>query len=200
LRHSGGVWCLPFLEESGKEKDAGAAKREKDLSSQMQALQKRLEPFIEVATRRFPQMETQAALAKLAAEVHLQRKELNAIQRYTEVSKLNFVGTTGTVAPPLKEETGVSRALEGTFTIDNDRARYSCDPAAIAKFKEVIAKFPDFPFSYYAVAFCLKPRGDTSWRGFATKAVEILKNTTTIDGHHPNHDQALRELTQALHL
>lgn len=181
--------------------------REERLSSQMgalvkgnEALQKLLDPFKIVAARRFPQMETEAALAKLADEVDLQRKQLNAIRRYTQVSKLNFIGTTGTVAPPLKEETGISRILEGTFAIDNNRARYSCDPAAIAKFQEVIVKFPDFPFSYYAVAFCLSRRGDSSWKGQAMKAIKILENTVTIDGHHPNHDDALSELRLALRL
>jgi phosphoribosyl 1,2-cyclic phosphodiesterase len=30
------------------------------------------------------------------------------------------------------------------------------------------------------------------------QAVEILKRTTTIEGHHPNHDQALQELSKAI--
>ena len=182
-------------------------KREESLSSQMdtlvkgnEALQKVLDPFKEVATRRFPQMETDAALAKLADELDLQRKALNAIRRYTQISKLNIIGTTGTVAFPLRETTGISRMLEGTFTVANDSASYSCYPATIAKFQEVIAKFPDFPFSYYALATCLNQRGDNSWKGYAMKAVEILENTTTIDGHHPSHDQVLRELKLALHL
>jgi hypothetical protein len=180
--------------------------REKRLGSKMdtlvkgnETLQKLLDPFKRLATRTFPQMETEAALAKLAQEVELQRKTLNVIQRYTQISKLNVIGTTGTVAPPLKEETGVSRMLEGTFTVVNDRASYSCDSNAIAKFQEVIAKVPDFPFSYYAMAFCLRQRGDTSWKDYAMKAVDILENTTTMDGHHPSHDQILRELKLALH-
>ncbi|MBI2182284.1 MAG: hypothetical protein HYU31_15880, partial [Deltaproteobacteria bacterium] len=113
--------------------------------------------------------------------------------------KLNIIGTTGTVAPPLKEETNISRMLEGTFTVANDRASYPCNPSTIAKFQEVIAKVPDFPFSYYAMASCLRQRGDSSWKGYAMKAVDILENTTIIDGHHPSHDQVLRELNLALH-
>jgi len=181
--------------------------REQRLSSQVgtllkgnEALQKLLDPFKSVATRRFPELETDAALAKLATEVDLQRDELNSIRRYTQVSKLNIIGTTGTVLPPLTEETGISRMLKGTFTIANDSASWSCDAVTTAKFQEVIAKFPDFPFTYYALATCLRQRGDGSWKRYATKAIEILKNTTKIDGHHPSHDQALRELEQALGL
>ena len=136
--------------------------REQQLSSQMDALvkgndalQKMLEPFRKVAIRRFPQMETESALAKLAIEVDVQRKELNAIRRYTQVSKLNFIGTTGTAVPPLKEETGISRMLEGTFSLEDNRARFACDPTTVGKLQQAIAQFPDFPFSYYALAFCL---------------------------------------------
>ncbi|MEK7409289.1 MAG: hypothetical protein AAB225_29855, partial [Acidobacteriota bacterium] len=155
--------------------------RQERLSSQVDALlkgndalQKLLDPFKKMATRRFPQLDTEAALAKLAAQVDLQRKGLNTIRRYTEVSRLNFIGTTGMAGAGLEEETPISRMLEGTFTVDNNRSRFSCDSAAILKFQEVVGKFPDFPFSYYALAFCLSQRGDKSWKGYATKAVEIL--------------------------
>jgi hypothetical protein len=179
--------------------------RQEHLSSQATALlkgnetlQKRLDPFEKIANRLFPQLDTQAALARLAADVDQQRKELNTIRRYTGVSKLNVIGTTGTVQAPLREETGISRILEGAFTITNDRASYSCDASAIEKFREVIAKFPDFPFSYSGLASCLRLRGDSAWKGYATQAIEILKNTTTIEGHHRSHDHVLRELEQAL--
>ena len=179
--------------------------REERLSSQVgallkgnEALQKLLRPFDELATLRFPRLDTEAALARLAADVEDQRKELTTIRRYTQVSKLNSIGTTGTVRPPLTEETGISRLLEGAFTIADDRANYSCDSTAIAKFQEVIAKFPDFPFSYATLASCLRSRGDGSWKDYARRAIEILKNTTRIDGHHRSHDQVLRELQQAL--
>jgi len=163
-----------------------------------ESLKKLLDPFQKVANIKFPQLDTETALAKLAAEVDLQRKELNTIRRYTQVSKLNIIGTTGTVRPPLTEETDISRLLEGTFTISNNQASYSCNAATIAKFQEVITRFPDFPFSYYALASCLRLRSDASWKGLARKALGILKNTTTIDGHHPSHDQVLRELEQTL--
>lgn len=132
-------------------------------------------------------------------EVTTLQTQLDTIRNYTEVSKLNFVGKTGTVTPPLLEETGVSRMLAGTYTITENHSRYICDQTAIEKFHEVISRYPSFPFSYYALAFCLTRREDSSWRGFAIKAVEILQRTITIDGHHPNHDQALRELRELLH-
>ena len=114
--------------------------------------------------------------------------ELDVIRTYTEVSKLNFVGKTGTVSLPLIEDTPISRMLEGAFTVTDGHSRYACDPAAVGKFHEVIERYPKFPFAYYALAFCLSQSGDSSWRGYAIKAAEILSKTTMIDGHHPNHD------------
>jgi len=67
------------------------------------------------------------------------------------------------------------------------------------KFRAVVQSYPKFPLSYYALYVCLNRQGDASWRDYAAKAQEILKLTTTIDGHHPSHDGFLRELDQNLH-
>lgn len=139
-----------------------------------------------------------ALLTPLQDEVSGQRKELDAIREYTEISKLNFIGTTGRVLPPLTEETPISRMLEGAFAVDNNQARALCDSVAIGKYEAVIVAQPKFPFSYYALAICHRSRGDTAWRSYATKATEILKKTTTIDGHHSGHDLALHDLEQLL--
>jgi len=137
-------------------------------------------------------------LAPLKDEVTQQRKELTTIQQYTEVSKLNHIGTTGTVLPPLTETTGISQLLDGAVSVTNNVAQFSCDAVAISKYRNVIATYPNFPFSYYSIAKCLRQAGDNSWRGSARQAVEILRHTTTIDGHHPSHDAALNEPEQAL--
>lgn len=43
-------------------------------------------------------------------------------------------------------------------------------------------------------------RNDSSWKEFAKKALNILKITTTIDGHKPVHDQTSEALTLWLKL
>lgn len=143
-----------------------------------------------------------ALLDPLKDEVALQRKALTNIQQYTEVSKLNLVGKTGNFRPPLSEETGISRGLEGAFrTYDVDGEEHAtvlCDETAIRKFRGVIQSYPKFPFSYYALAFCLRAQGDNSWMDYANRAAEILRITITIDGHHSSHDVILRELDKAL--
>jgi hypothetical protein len=138
-------------------------------------------------------------LTPLQDQVSAQRKELNAIQQYTEISKLNILGSHFPPNSDIVDETEISRALKGAFTIhDGDRARVECSADAMGKFRNVAETFPRFPFSYYALAYCLGQQHDSTWRTYAMKAVEILKTTTTIDGHSPSHDAILRELQQAL--
>jgi hypothetical protein len=57
---------------------------------------------------------------------------------------------------------------------------------------------PTFPFGYYAKAGCLQKAGDENWRSEAQKAIAILEMTTTIPGHHPDHDFVLHELRAQL--
>jgi hypothetical protein len=143
-----------------------------------------------------------ALLAPLKKEMALQRKELNDFQEYTEVSKLNIVGTTGNFFPPLVEETEISRILEGSFRIHDvdgvNHATTLCTAAAVEKYQTVIQSYPKFPFSYYSLAFCLKAQGDHLWTDYANKAMEILRITTKIGGHHSSHDLILRELEQVM--
>jgi hypothetical protein len=144
-----------------------------------------------------------ALLSPLKDEVDLQRKELSVLQQYTEVSQLNILGKSGKVRAPLTEETPISRMLAGAFTMhDVDGAEQVdgvlCDAASMQKFRAVVQSYPKFPLSYYALYVCLNNQGDASWREYANRAEEILKLTTTIDGHHPSQDVYLRDLNQKL--
>jgi hypothetical protein len=139
-----------------------------------------------------------AGLESSRADASELRSRLDTLKEYSEVARLNFVGTSGTAVAPLVEHTGISRALESAVEISGTRSQYRCDPKSLQTFREVIVRYPQFPFSHYALAFCLQRNGDTTWKQHATAAIEILKKTTTIDGHHSNHDQALQKLQKAL--
>jgi hypothetical protein len=143
-----------------------------------------------------------ALLTPISDEVILQRKELTAIQQYSEVSKLGMAGRVQSILSDVRDQTPVSRALEGALTLyvkdGQEHAKVLCDASAIQKFRDVIKSYPKFPFSYYSLSYCLEQKGDPLWREYALKAQEILKITTTIDGHNGYHDSILHELTQAL--
>lgn len=122
------------------------------------------------------------------------RKSLEAVRDYSETARLNFLGTTGTAIAPLIEQSSISRALEGSVDLAKGQLQYRCDPKALTILRNVAERFPRFPFPHYALAYCLRATGDPAWRLEADKAIAILRITTTIEGHHPNHDQALQEL------
>jgi hypothetical protein len=73
-----------------------------------------------------------------------------------------------------------------------------CDDESLSAYTQASALEPRFPFGHYALALCLLQKGDPTWRHQAEAAVEILRITTTIAGHHVNHDQTLQFLLQLL--
>jgi Tetratricopeptide repeat len=68
----------------------------------------------------------------------------------------------------------------------------------LEKCRNAIKQFPNFPFTYYALAYCLEKQGDSSWRPYAEKAVAIFEETTVISGHQKSHEQSLAYLKQLL--
>jgi hypothetical protein len=112
-------------------------------------LQKRLQPFEQLALHQYPQLATEMALAKLAEDLKRQGEQIETVRDYTEIAKYNFVGTSGTAVPPLYEHTAISRMLEGAFTITDNRCRYLCDHTSMKKFEAVITQYPRFPFAYW---------------------------------------------------
>jgi len=80
--------------------------------------------------------------------------------------------------------------VQDTSTVKN--IRY--DDEAIAHYKNILNKNPKYPFPYYLLAEAYHLRGDIIWLTYAQKAIDILKITTSIPNHAPNHDQALSNL------
>ena len=64
--------------------------------------------------------------------------------------------------------------------------------------EDVIAEFPRFPFTYWALSGLLSNKGDLSWKKYAEEGIQILEKTTKVAGHHANHDQKLAELQLTL--
>jgi hypothetical protein len=91
--------------------------------------------------------------------------------------------------------TEISQAVEGTWLSPaENRFRPVCNEAALEKSRNAIQQFPDFPFTYYALAYCLEKQGSPEWRPYAEKAVTIFEQTTTIGGHQKSHDECLAYL------
>jgi hypothetical protein len=131
---------------------------------------------------------------QLAAE----QQELAATKRYAYLSTLTFNGTPYT-GGDIKFSNDISQATEGTwFEPVENTFRPVCTAAALQKNRDAIRLFPDFPFTLYALAYCLQKEASPEWRGYAEKAAAIFEQTTTIGGHLRMHDQLLAYLRQLL--
>jgi hypothetical protein len=106
-----------------------------------------------------------------------------------------MVYTGGDVTMP----TEISAAIAGTwFEVGPGSFRPVCEAAAMDRSRAAISRFPDFPFTYYALAYCLERSKNPEWRRFATTAVKIFEGTTSINGHQKSHDECLAYLRQEL--
>lgn len=124
--------------------------------------------------------------------------EISSIRKYSHVAGLTFNGMAyvgGDVTMP----TDISPSVEGTWRdVGGNQFRPVCEPDALEKDRRAIQKFPEFPFTYYALAYCLQKQGRREWREYADQAATILQRTTSISGHQGSHDQSLAYLRQLL--
>ena len=123
---------------------------------------------------------------------------VSTLRDFSSVAALGPTGVTGMAGAGLKEETQISKVIEGAWAERNGGLFPSCDEQSLVKFRRAIEMFPRFPFSHYALAICLRGQGDSDWERHARSAVEILDKTTTLAAHHSSHDQARDELRRYL--
>jgi len=131
-------------------------------------------------------------------QLEAMRSGLTAVLDFADIAKLNLNGKPFSTGPGITYSSDLSRMLESTYTTDGNRFQFKRGPDVESKLRAAIEKHPRFPFSYYALAYCLSKRGDPDWRQYAEKAVFILSHTTQIKGHKKIHDKILLELQEEL--
>jgi len=121
---------------------------------------------------------------------------LVAVREYSAVARRDALGNPAGagIGSDIKFDDDLTKSLEDMYTTKDNRIRMRRGPEAEQRYCEVIQKFPKFPFGHYFLALCLRERGDQEWPKHASRAVEILKLTTQIDGHSSNHDEVLEKL------
>ncbi len=100
---------------------------------------------------------------------------------YSDVARLN---TQGKPFPDgdIAFNSALSRMMEGTYKLDGNTFFFYRSPEAEAQLRKVIANYPDFPFAHYALALCMRDRGDAGWRTEVDPARRIFQTTTSIPG------------------
>lgn len=186
-----------------------AEEQESRARSERQAISAQIEALVTLARERDPNLSEEEALRTITTELLSLRQQTSqlehdvlGLQRYSKVARYNVLGLTGRAGRGLTENSPIALALEGAYLTEDgsDGPNYSprCDAQALARFANVAEAHPDFPFSHWALASCLRRSGDPEWREHASRAVEILQHTTKIAGHSDHHDQALHMLNAQL--
>ena len=141
------------------------------------------------------------SVKKLQEESQLKDKELTNLKKgvsdikdYASVARLNLFGLEHTYAYPLKFETELSNLMEKAIYVKSNQVLFYVNDSAIQWLTIAIEKYPKFPFSYYAMFEILLRMNKKKCLEYAYNCIEILKITTTIEGHHKQHDDALKQL------
>lgn len=160
-------------------------KREEESRSQIQSLTDNECKLWETAQK-----------AEIASTEAIQKQEL---LEYQDISLFNVIGNkSGKVMGIPFIPTPINNWSVPYIVRSKDEIDFKCSPESIDACELVIKKIPLYPFSYYFLAKCQKEQNDKKWQANAQKARDILKRTTTITGHHGDHDIVLKQITLIL--
>jgi hypothetical protein len=161
-------------------------------------LQTQVAPFIALTSENKYTGDENERLQELASEISKARIDIDAVKKYSDVARMDPLGKQFDVGSGLQENTPISVLLEGTWQPIAGQFVFSTDAAAEKKYREVVEKFPTFPFAYVYISDCLRVRNDPAWKEYANKAIDILEKTTSLAAHKVQHDQALQMLKQGV--
>ena len=195
-------WGIPKLK-------AESEKLQRQLQAkdiEIQRLETHLAPFRTLALQRYPGTESKA-LKKLADQLVTLQEEVDALREYREVATYNLLGWKTPVSgmrmhfgTPVEGWTQgyLLEADEKKHYWDNESLLWNCESSALNHYKNMVKKYPKYPFPYYPLAVCLWSQGDETWEQYARKGISILERTTKIAGHNHEHDYMLALLRSLL--
>ena len=186
-----------------------ANEREQQAQEERREISSNIKNLVTLARERDPGLTEQEAIRTITTEVSTLRertsqfeRELEGLRRHSKVAKYNALGLTGIAGVGLTENSPINQALEGAYvqkeTQSGTKLYPRCDALGMSRFENVAREFPNFPFSYWALALCLKKMGNSKWRAFAKRALSIFQYTTQIGERSSQHDQAHKEIEELL--
>ena len=189
------------IEELTSEQAAALTAAQDDAAEAGRALQRIENATAEVVAlmrERDPGLTEPEALDRVADELRELEDQLTGLRMYGDVSELDVLGAPFIAGEGISVTSPLMQALEGTWDISDSRISPHCDQTALAKFSAVTENHPSFPFAHYALSDCAFGAGDNTWREHADRALEILRHTTEIAGHHSHHTAVYRYLRSRL--
>jgi len=122
------------------------------------------------------------------------KSNLFFIQKYSHVAYYGPYGGENLFGQGLGTDNKLYNMLERTYYFRDGKFYYFCGEKFEKIYKQITVEYPDFPFSYCALADCKKQRGESDWVDYADKGLEIFKWTTKIGGHKNEHDECMKNL------
>ena len=108
--------------------------------------------------------------------------------------ELNAFGDPGVAGLGLSYSSALTRALEGGLGGTGRPPLSALRSSSLAKFSAAVESRPTFPVYALRPSECAFEAGRRTWRQHAERAVEILRHTTELAGHHSHHDEVYRVL------
>ena len=194
------IFCVSFLFVVTGILEFITLQEKKSQDGKLQALVTTMDEFIKIAEKRYPDLTKEKALKKLQTDIEnidarakiLEKKAAN-YSTYAEVATWNFNGSK-IVGSGVEVSSPVAGWMKNYIQGKDGGLKWKCDSSAIAHFRSIIKAQPNYPFPYYFLAICLKEKGDQTWQKYAKDGIQILEKTTTIPGHDPGHDDALKRM------
>jgi len=134
-------------------------------------------------------------------EIKKLNDDISGVKNYSHVAMLDLYGVEQEYGYPLTGwKTELYNLMESVLEKKKEGTSFKSNDTSLTILNKVIVKYPNFPFGYFGIALILLQQGKSGWQQYANKAVEILKITTSIEGHKGIHDQVLQQLTTYLDL
>jgi hypothetical protein len=120
--------------------------------------------------------------------------------KYFDISKYDLIGLPGDIrvaSEQLSLSTGISKKIGPHIFLNRDPVEWECTPQALGNYLLITKTEPLFPFSYFYFGSCLKVKlNNPEWTTYMRQAKKILEITTSIPGHHVNHDEFLQMINK----
>ncbi|GAP70556.1 hypothetical protein BA6E_124371 [Bacteroidales bacterium 6E] len=128
--------------------------------------------------------------------IELEREMAN-FREYSYYADYNIYGTNINAGEGIKLTSDLYGRMSKILVEKDGQVFVKSSKEIIPQIDEVIKRYPNFPFGYFAKFDILKVHNDPEWKVYAAKAIKIFEVTTTISGHDASHDQALSILRKS---
>jgi hypothetical protein len=134
----------------------------------------------------------QETIEKRNRKIEFLQKELSNFKKYNYWATKGLYGLDITAGSNISITNDLSVRMEKILKKEKDGlVNVIINENNMSLIDEVIDKYPDFPFGYFAKYILLKELNNSEWKVYAKKTLKILNITTKIDQHSIVHDRVI---------